>query len=453
MPEVQYIIAELREGETGGYAPRGAAKTLWQTRDFECFLAGPAETGKTWGCLQYADALLWKYAGAHGVMCRKTYASLVGTAVRTYLRVLGPGTPVRAFGGEQPRWFDYPNGSRLWLAGMDNPGKALSSERDFIYINQAEELALGDFETLTTRTTGRGAVMPYTRIFGDCNPGPPHHWIKARAAAGTLRLLESRHRDNPTLYDDAGRLTEQGKRTMSVLDALTGVRRLRLRDGKWAAAEGLVYEDFDAAVHVVPAADVPTCRRFVAGVDWGFTNPGVIGVWAVDGDERAYLVREIVRTRQTIGFWVATAKAIDTQYRPETFVCDPAEPAYIEQFRGAGLNVTEGFNDIEAGCNAVRERLKPVGDGRPRLFVSDAALPPDERDEGMVDARLPCGLVEEMGSYSYPKGTDGRPVKEKPVDKDNHSADAARYMTAYLDDVAGERVEFGGGGFVLGSKR
>jgi hypothetical protein len=56
-----------------------------------------------------------------------------------------------------------------------------------------------------------------------------------------------------------------------------------------------------------------------------------------------------------------------------------------------------------------------------------------------------------MGAYAYAKGVDGRPVKETPVDLYNHSQDAARYVVAYLDDVAGERVEFGGGGIVMGS--
>src|SRR6478672_216879 len=94
-----YAIAELREDQEGGFCPRGAVKSLWQSRDFETIVSGPAETGKTWGCLQYVDALLWKYPGAQGVMARKTYAALVGSALRTYRRILGNETPVKAYGG------------------------------------------------------------------------------------------------------------------------------------------------------------------------------------------------------------------------------------------------------------------------------------------------------------------------------------------------------------------
>lgn len=431
MTENVYAVMELAEGEQGGFCPRGAVKELWNSRDFEVIVAGPAETGKTWGCLNYVDALLWAFPGAQGVMCRKIYSTLVSSCVRSYLRILGPNTPVKTYGGEKPQWFDYPNGSRLWLAGMDNPGKALSSERDFVYSNQAEELSLNDWETLTTRCTGRGAVMPYTRMFGDANPGPPTHWIKGREAANKLRILESRHEDNPTLFDESGGITAQGKRTLAILDGLTGTRLMRLRFGRWVKAEGVVYEDYDANVHLIDRKQVPTVKRHIAGVDWGFTNPGVIGVWAVDGDDRMYLVREVVRTKKTIDYWVANAKKLNDEYDIETFACDPAEPAFISAFLEAGLNTVAGVNDIEAGVDAVRQRFKEAGDGKPRIFIVKDSL--RERDEGLDERKAPDGLPEELDAYSYPKGVDGKPIKEVPEGKDNHSCDAARYATMHLD--------------------
>lgn len=424
-------------------------KELWKSRDFETIVSGPAETGKTWGCLQYADALLWKYPGAQGVMCRKIYASLVSSAVRSYLRVIGTDTPIKAYGGEKPQWFDYPNGSRLWMVGMDNPGKALSSERDFIYINQAEELALDDFETLMTRATGRGAVMPYTRMFGDCNPTHPLCWIKQRSQTGQLKLLESRHVDNPTLYDDAGQLTEQGKRTMSILASLTGIRRLRLFEGKWAKAEGLVYEAFDVATHVLSRKkfDGSRIKRHIVSVDWGFTNPGVHQVWGIDGDGRSYLVDEVYRTRKTIDWWLDQARRIEEQYKPEIWVCDPAEPSFIEQYQQANLHAVKAFNDILPGIGAVQQRLNLAEDGIPRMFLLEDAR--RETDDLLVEAKLPTCLQEEMESYSYPKGQDGKPVKETPVDKDNHGEDACRYAQAYLDGLGSQNVEFDAGFYSL----
>src|SRR5260370_30833152 len=125
-----------------------------------------------------------------GVIVRKTYKSMPGYVLQIYeKKVLTTVYRVRKFGGEKAEWFDYPNGARVWIGGMDNPAKVLSSERDIIYVNQAEELSLGEWETLTTRVTGRAANMPYAQIIGDCNPGSFNHWIKACAGEGKLKLL------------------------------------------------------------------------------------------------------------------------------------------------------------------------------------------------------------------------------------------------------------------------
>jgi len=416
----------IRQGDgAGGLVLRGAALGLWHYRGAEVVIAGPSETGKTTACLHKLNALLWKYPGAQAVLVRKVRDTIYATVLQTYLRkILREG--VTAYGGERPAWFDYGNGSRLWLAGMDDPGKALSSERDFVYVNQAEELAADDWQVLTTRATGRAGHAPYGQVIGDCNPGPPWHWLRNRPS---LRLLESRHEDNPLLYNDAGVLTEQGRRTLAVLDALTGVRRERLRLGRWVAAEGTVYA-FDPARHVIPRSAVPPAVACLAGVDWGFKNPGVLGVWTTDADGRLYLVREVYRTGQLIDWWVTRARDVRDRHRVEVFVCDPSEPAYIEAFRRAGLHAVAADNAVRPGIDAVESRLAVAADGRPRLFLVADAL--EERDEVLAGLRKPVCLAQELDVYCWPKAADGRPVKEVPLKENDHGADACRYVCRYL---------------------
>jgi hypothetical protein len=409
---------------------RGASLALWHGTTHEAILSGPAETSKTWTCCLLAHRYLTSHPGAQGLMLRKTFAALLPSAVQTFRRVTGQASS--PFGGERPQWFDYPNGSRLWVAGLDNPGKALSTERDFIYVNQAEELTLEDWETLSTRCTGRGAVMPFTRIYGDCNPGPPSHWIKHREG---LELLESRHEDNPTLYDDAGQMTEQGRRTMAVLDALTGVRKERLRYGRWRQAEGAVYEEWDRALHVLPAGErrtvLASAASFVGGIDWGYTNPGVLLVFAHDGDGRLTLVREVYHTARLDDWWLERCRALTAEFHVTAWHADPSEPAFIQKFRNAGLPLHEGQNDIAPGIQAVAARLARAGDGRPRLAVLDDALA--ERDEELANKRKPLCLADEMEQYSWPKAPDGRALKEVPVDDANHAEDALRYVCMALN--------------------
>ncbi|HEX2881987.1 MAG TPA: hypothetical protein VHO25_20855 [Polyangiaceae bacterium] len=411
----------------------GASAELFNLKDPQLIISGPAETGKTIACLHLLDSLAFKYPGMQGAIIRKTYRSMPGSVLQTFeKKVLKEGDGVTKRGGEKPEWFDYPNGSRLWVGGMDNPAKVLSSERDVIYVNQTEELTLDEWETLTTRATGRAGNMPYAQVIGDCNPGAFSHWIKGCANDGKLRLLESRHEDNPTLYDQETKLiTPQGERSLEALDRLTGVRYLRLRKGLWAAAEGSVYDTFDRLVHIKDEADsVPV--YYLAGVDWGFTNPGVIQVWGIDSDKRMIRVREVYKSKKTIDWWILQAVNIREIYNC-TFVCDPSEPGYIQQFRNAGLAVVEAFNDISLGINNVQQRLGAGPDKRTRIvFLRDALV---ERDEELAGKHKPTCAEEEIEAYVWPKGADGKALKEVPMDDNNHAMDAMRYVAAHVDDL------------------
>jgi hypothetical protein len=430
-----HIVCE----QEGGYVAHGAARQLWDSRVAEVVITGPAETGKTLACLQKLDYLLWTHPGAQAVLVRKVRDTIYPTCLQTYLKkVLLPDSPVRAYGGERPAWFDYPNGSRLWLAGLDDPGKALSSERDFVCVNQAEELSADDWQVLTTRTTGRAGNAPFGQTFGDCNPGPPHHWIKHRPS---LTLLESRHQDNPVLFDGQD-WTEQGRRTLAALDALTGVRRERLRFGRWVSAEGVVYA-FDPRVHVVEPFAVPAEWTRIRAVDFGFVNPFVCLWLALDPDGRAYLYRELYRTQRTVAEHAARIKTLSASEAYEATLADH-DAEGRETLHQSGVFTLPAMKAISVGIQAVEARLALAGDGRPRLFVFRGALV--ERDESLAERHLPVCTEQEFDAYSWPKSSDGRPIKEVPVDLHNHGMDALRYAIMYADArqrLGGERMNTG----------
>jgi PBSX family phage terminase large subunit len=426
-----YAIAELKPDEPGGFCPRGAAADLWRHKGREVMLSGPAETGKTFLCCHKLDALLWKYPRSQAVMVRKTLASLFPSVFQTYRKITGVDSPIVYYGGEKkPEWADYPNGSRLYFAGMDKAGKALSSERDFIYVNQAEELTVNDWETLTTRCTGRAANAPYPQMMGDCNPGPPTHWIKHRPS---LAFLESRHEDNPTLYDDAGTITERGVGTMTTLDALTGVRYLRLRKGIWAGAEGMIYEEWDSSVHEIDA--MPTGWqdwRKIRSIDFGFTNPFTCQWWAIDGDGRMYLYRECYGTRRLVSDWARLINDLSQGERISETVCDhDAEDRAT--LASCGINSLAAHKSVVPGIEAVQKRLRRAGDGKPRLYLLRGCV--IDRDSALADAHRPTCTADEISGYVWASQQDGRAAKEEPVKVNDHGLDALRYAVAFIDGL------------------
>lgn len=402
---------EIRQGEAGSadYTFYGGVRDFVRYKGAEAICHGPAETGKTLGALYKLHLCACKYPGAAIVICRKTLASTFATVLQTFVnKVLKEDAPVSHYGGEKPEWFDYVNGSRIWIAGLDKPGKVLSSELDLVYVNQSEELTLDDWETLTTRTTGRAGHMPYAQTIGDANPSYPNHWMYNRPS---LRLFYSHHTENPALYDpQTGQITEQGRRTMAVLNALTGLRRTRLLDGKPAQAEGVIYEGWNDAIHLIYRDAVPVCDRHVAGVDWGFTHPGVVGVWGVDGDGRMYLVAQVYRTKRLLDWWIERAKELQAEFRIEAWYCGPDQPANIQAFTQVGLNAHPAINDVRPGIDAVAQRLQVAGDGKPRLFVVRDSL--RYKDEELEQARRPFATEQEFHSYVWASGSKEQPVKE-----------------------------------------
>lgn len=173
----------------------------------------------------------------------------------------------------------------------------------------------------------------------------------------------------------------------------------------------------------------------IGAVDWGFTNPGVIQVWAIDRDSRDFLVHEIYMTKRTIDWWIEQAQELQAHFNISRFICDPAEPAFIDMFKQAGLYAVPGNNSLSLGIQKVQERLKVAGDGRPRLYIlRDSLLEADRSLYREYPGDLkPVNTEQEFTSYVWPEGIDGRAVKEVPLDLYNHGMDALRYMVMALD--------------------
>jgi hypothetical protein len=270
---------------------RGAAAEAQDCHARAFLLAGPAETGKTFAGLWRLDSEARAHPDQY-ILARKVRATMDSTVLNTWRRIIAIRGGVEVFGGERPQFYQYPNGARVWVVGFDNPDKILSGEFGGAYVNQAEELDEADWETLSTRVTGRGASNPHPATWGDCNPGAEDHWIKQREQAGTLKLLESKHEDNPTLYGDDGAITAQGERSMAVLDGLTGVRYWRLRRGLWVGAEGQHFEAWDEAVHVIDPQPVTGDWVIWASLDYGFGHPLAFGVFGLDPAGDTHLMAE-----------------------------------------------------------------------------------------------------------------------------------------------------------------
>lgn len=399
----------------------GAAREMARSRDPEIMLHGPAETGKSLSTLWKAHVAALNHQRASIVLLRKTLASAHASVIQQFqLKVLMDNPDVRSYGGAKPEWFDYrPTGSRIWVAGLDKSSKILSSEHDMIVVNQAEELTEDDWEVLTTRVTGRAGNMPYSQLIGDCNPAWPTHWMYHRPG---LRLLYSRHQDNPVLFDQAsGEITPQGKRTMETLERLTGVRRDRLLLGKPSQAEGAVYDEWSAPEHLVECFEIPESWRRIRSIDFGYTNPFVCQWWAISPDGVMYRYREIYMSQMTVSEHAREILGLSRDERIEATVCDHDAEDRATLSR-CGIPNIAAEKAVQLGIQTVKDRL---ASGRLRLF-RDALV---RVDTNMISERRPTRTEDEIDAYVW----NNRATAEVPVKEDDHGVDALRYAVMYVD--------------------
>ena len=381
-----------------------------------------------------------QHPGARALIARKTHASLTASTLVTFrqnvaAQALAAGI-VKYYGGSgsEPAAYRYVNDSALVVGGLDRASRLLSTEYDMVFVDEATETIPEDIDTIITRL--RHGKMPYQQLLMCTNPGGPTHHLKARADAGRCTMLYSQHEDNPRMFQD-GAWTTYGQTYLARLETLTGVRYQRMRHGLWVAAEGLVYADWNPAVHLVdrlPEGSERWTRWW--GIDFGYSNPFVILCFAEDPDGRLWLYRQIYYSQRLVEDHAKKLKALvcpNGQWiepRPRAIVADHDAEDRATFERHFGMSTSPAHKSVSDGIQAMQARLRPAGDGQPRLFVVRDCL--QERDPALVEAKKPTCFEDEIAEYVWPQ--DVKPDKrEAPVKENDHAMDTGRYVIAERD--------------------
>ena len=372
------------------YTPIGNAISLFKCRAKVVAIVGPARCGKSRAALEKMLLYGFKHPGSRLLFTRKVRHSMSESILETFENFVVPkGTPwIQNVTRAARTKYTLPNGTEIVVAGLDTPSKILSSEYDAIYAGEAIELEEEDFEILSSRLSGRNA--PYRQMVLDTNPGAPTHWLKRRVDKD-MTCINFTFSDNPVLDKDV----------ITTLSKLTGHRRARLFEGRWSAAEGIV---FDLAKCVVPETDRPDGEIY-GGHDFGWSQPAanVAGVVYKDHQGRDVLYIYDCEEKSEVPQEVWAQKMLTTGTPECVWFCDPANPEGIRELNKHGVRVYEAVNAILAGIDIVNSLLESE-----RLFVSEK-----------------CQLLlDKCAAYAYDE--DGI----KPVKEDDHLPDAFRYLGA-----------------------
>ena len=241
------------------------------------------------------------------------------------------------------------------------------------------------------------------------------------------------------------------------------MRYKRLRLGLWVSAEGIVFEEFDPAIHVLPWEYDADGNRLPLPDDWsrywvidfGFVHPFVLKCYAEDPEDGAiYMYREIHYTHRTVEEHASqimslVTKEVKTEWydhfnkvnrvkteivwtepKPMAIICDHDAEGKRTFEKATGLGTQNAIKNVYEGINAHKERLKVDKYGLARFYLMADALV--ERDQFLVDNLLPTCTQEEYSSYIWKVSVDGR-IQDEPVKRDDDGVDCDRYLTMFKD--------------------
>lgn len=289
------------------------------------------------------------------------------------------------FGGKDERSQDLIQG--ITLAGVFFDEVALMPES---FVNQA---------------TGRCSVDG-SKFWFNCNPDGPYHWFKTnwidRAEEKKLVYLHFTMEDNLSLTE---RIKDRYRSMYS------GVFYKRYILGLWAVAEGVIFDMFDAAKHVVKESPESIGSRYVS-IDYGTQNATVFLLWEKNLQGKWICSKEYYYSGRD-----ESSQKTDSEYADdleeftkgldiERVIVDPAAASFIAELKKRGFRIKKAKNDVLDGIRFVGNMLNLCV-----LLFSENCKE----------------TIKEFNSYIWDDKALER-GEDKPIKQHDHCMDAVRYF-------------------------
>jgi len=360
---------------------------------------GGAGSGKTRaGC---AKALLFalKHPESRGMVIGASYPSLK-QAILPHLEAVAGELGLRSCWSvnRADNQIALPNGSSFWLRSADNPESLLGADLSWCWGDEPATWKHDAYRYLVGRLRQPG--FPHQAFFTFTPKGRNWAAVELCNPRDGLEIIKATSLDNPfTDYEYRERLRrEYGEGSQWWRQEVLG---------EVVAFEGLVYPQFAAETCVQKPPSAEEFTGWFAGVDWGWTNPGVILLGGLHKDGALWIVREWYETERTLEWWLNIAQGITGTLKPRAFDCDPSEPGNIDSFAKAGLAARKANNAIIPGITAVAGKFAAQ-----ELFIAPACP----------------HLIEELSGYCWKRQKDGEIKRDEPDKVHDHACDALRYL-------------------------
>ncbi len=370
---------------------------------------GGGGSSKSHSIMQLMLSILLTEKNKKILILRKTYPSL-RTSVFVLLREIiwqwGIGSRLREVKQDGNIHCDA-TGSFIHFGSLDDPNKLRSSEWNYIWLEEATEFTLNDFEVLWLRLRAPSSDGRPNQFFFSFNPIDEFHWIKQEIIdkvdptdpskkAWEYDEIVSTYKDNPFLPPFA---VEQLERTALHNANLYRVMAL----GEWGILENLIFTNWALDDDLPPNQ---TCEAKIYGLDFGYNHPTALIRADVKDKENVWVKELLYASSLTNSDLIRELNnLIPPEHKSRPIYADCAEPARIAEIKKAGFNIWPA----DKGPSSLTDSIDFVK--RFNLHITKGSN----------------NLVKELRAYSWKLDKDtGRPV-DTPVNFMDDAIAGVRY--------------------------
>ena len=361
---------------------------------FGAAIAG-VQSGKTFVGVHWAGSKITEFPNKDGLIVAPTYKILQHSTLQKFFQVF---PEFRKYYKEQKGVIELPTGGKVFIRSADNPLGIEGMTAQWAWLDEAGQMPRLMWTIIRSRVSmTRGQVFitttPYNMgwLYQDFYV-PWKEKTDLDLSVFTWKSIENPFFPKDYYEKERGRLRPE--------------EFARRYEGEFKKMEGLVYDLPDDLI-IEPDEDVLYKASFIGvGIDWGFRNPAAIvggalydGIW--------YIFDEWKEIEKTTAEIIQVLQNRMKEQRIQRAFPDPAEPDRAEELRRAGINVANVNKDITGGISTIQQLIKDK-----RLFVFNTCQ----------------DFLDEINSYHYPEGEEGKPFKDLPEKIDDHLMDAVRYL-------------------------
>ena len=275
------------------------------------------------------------------------------------------------------------------------------------------------FNQLMARMSIAGA-----KCFCNCNPDSPYHWFYTDYITNdAIKDKEVWHflmSDNLSLDPDYIR---------SLSQMYTGVWYERMIEGKWVAAEGRIYDNFEPAVHMIDTQafleeyyknNSRLSVRWLVGCDYGTSTVMSWGLYAKLPNGIILKVKEYYwdaikeKVQKTDSEFANEFEQFVQGYKPWAVYCDPSAASWKVELARRGFRVQNANNDVLSGIRVVAKSLNM------KTFLIDKSCENTQK---------------EYASYAWDRQAQLNGV-DRPIKAHDHTCDTDRYVV-YTESLFG----------------